>query len=115
MGQPPWGNLRVLLDKLNDQRERDWYAAAAVEYGRSRDVLVHQVETRLLERLGAAPSNFDTALPAPVSELAQQLVRGPYVFDHPALSQRAAERNVEQALMDRPQDTLLVALRPSCG
>ncbi len=46
-------------------------------------------------------------MPAPDSELAQQLVRDPYVFDHLALSERAAERELEQALMARLQQTLL--------
>jgi len=103
----PWGHLMVLLDKLTTGQERDWYAAAASEYGWSRDVLVHQVETRLAERVGSAPSNFAAALPAPDSDLAQQLVRDPYVFDHLALSERVAERDLEQALMDRLQQTLL--------
>ncbi len=107
VGQLPWGHVRVLLDKLTSRQERDWYATAVGEYGWSRDVLVHQVETRLVERVGSAPSNFADALPAPDSELAQQLVRDPYVFDHLALSGRVAERELEQALMDRLQDTLL--------
>ncbi len=107
VGQLPWGHVRVLLDKLATGQERDWYAAAASEYGWSRDVLIHQVESRLAERVGSAPSNFAAALPAPDSELAQQLVRDPYVFDHLALSERAAERELEQALMDRLQQTLL--------
>ena len=107
VGQLPWGHVRVLLDKLSTRPERDWYAAAASEYGWSRDVLVHQVETGLAERIGSAPSNFAAALPAPDSELAQQLVRDPYVFDHLALSERAAERELEQALMDRLEQTLL--------
>ncbi len=107
VAQLPWGHVRVLLDKLSTRQERDWYAATANEYGWSRDVLVHQVETRLAVRVGSAPSNFAAALPAPDSELAQQLVRYPYVFDHLALSERVAERELEQALMDRLQDTLL--------
>jgi DUF1016 N-terminal domain len=32
VAQLPWGHVTVLLDKLDDQRKRDWYAAAAVEY-----------------------------------------------------------------------------------
>jgi len=107
VGQLPWGHVRVLLDKLTSRQERDWYAAAAGEYGWSRDVLIHQVETRLVERVGSAPSNFAAALPAQDSELAQQLVRDPYVFDHLALSGRVVERELEQALMNRLQDTLL--------
>jgi len=48
------------------------------------------------------------ALPTPDSELAQQLVRDPYVFHHLAPSERVAEREIEQALTDRLQDTMLV-------
>jgi len=71
VAQLPWGHVRVLLDKLATRHERDWYAAATSEFGWSRDVLVHQVETRPAERIGSAPSNFAAALPAPDSELAQ--------------------------------------------
>jgi predicted nuclease of restriction endonuclease-like (RecB) superfamily len=45
VAQLPWGHVRVLLDQVKEPAERDWYARAAVEYGWSRDVLVHQVET----------------------------------------------------------------------
>ncbi len=48
----PWGHPMVLLDKLTTGQERDWYTAAAGEYGWSRDVLVHQVETRLASGSG---------------------------------------------------------------
>jgi len=33
VAQLPWGHVRVLLDKLTTRQERDWYAAAAGEYG----------------------------------------------------------------------------------
>ncbi len=105
--QLAWGHLMVLLDKLSSRKERDWYAAAAAEHGWSRDVLTHQVASRLAERVGSAPSRFAAALPAPDNGLAQQLVRDRYVFDHLALSERAAERELERALMDRLERTLL--------
>jgi len=96
----PWGHLTVLLDKLNDGAERNWYAAAAAEHGRSRNVLLDQIMSRLHQRTAAAPSNFEHRLPVADSELAQQLTRDPYVFDLLGLSDTAAERDVEQALMD---------------
>lgn len=107
VGQLPWGHVTVLLDKLDDQAERDWYAAAAAEHGWSRNVLLNQIMNRLRERTGAAPSNFAGRLPAADSELAQQLTKDPYVFDFLSLTGRTAERDVEQALMDRLQQTLL--------
>jgi predicted nuclease of restriction endonuclease-like (RecB) superfamily len=107
VGQLPWGHVTVLLDKLDDRNERDWYAARAAEQGWSRNVLLNQIISRLHQRSGAAPSNFGTRLPAADSELAQQLTKDPYVFDFLGLAASAAERDVEQALTDRLQKTLL--------
>lgn len=107
VGQLPWGHVTVLLDKLDDQTERDWYAAASAEHGWSRNVLLNQIMNQLRRRTGAAPSNFAGRLPAADSELAQQLTKDPYVFDFLSLTDRVAERDVEQALMDRLQQTLL--------
>ena len=45
-------------------------------------------------------------LPAEDSDLARAIVKDPYVFDFLDLTDRAAERELEQALMDRLQDTL---------
>ncbi len=106
-GQLPWGHLLVLLDKLDDRTARDWYATAVVERGWSRNVLMHQIRNRLDQRIGAAPSNFTEHLPAGDSDLAQQLVRDPYVFDFLDLTARAAERELEAALMVRLERFLL--------
>lgn len=106
-GRLPWTHVHVLLDRLETRAERDWYAAAAAENGWSRAVLQHQIKVGLRTALGAAPTNFSAALDAADSELAQQLVKDPYVFEHLALVEQVHERNVEQALMDRLQDTLM--------
>jgi predicted nuclease of restriction endonuclease-like (RecB) superfamily len=107
VGQLPWGHVTVLLDKLHDQTQRDWYAAAAAEHGWSRNVLLNQIMNRLHERTGAAPSNFAAQLPAKDSELAQQLTRDPYVLDFLELTVPAAERDLEAALVKRLQAFLL--------
>ena len=59
VAQLPWGQNVTLLDKLQDDGQRLWYARAAIEHGLSRDILVHQIETRLHERQGRAITNFD--------------------------------------------------------
>lgn len=40
----------VLLDKLGDQSRCEWYAHATTQHGWSRNVLIHQVESRLIDR-----------------------------------------------------------------
>lgn len=57
-GLLPWGHIMVLLDKLDSQSDRDWYAEKAAEHGWSRNVLMNQIMNRTLELTGAAPSNF---------------------------------------------------------
>lgn len=100
----PWGHIRLLLDKVETQGERDWYAAAANEHGWSRSVLQHQIVNGLIDREGSAPSNFDTHLENADSDLARQLAKDPYVFDFLGLSAEVDERRLEQALMDRLVD-----------
>ena len=69
-------------------------------------MLANQIMNRTRERFGAAPSNFGGHLEAGDSERAQQLAKDPYVFDFLGLSAGVAERDLEQALMDRMVDTL---------
>jgi len=104
--QLPWGHVMVLLDRHDDQDDRDWYAAAAVEHGWSRAVLLNQIKNRLRSRAGAAPSNFEARLSRSDSELAQQLTRDPYIFDFLDLTASSSERELEQGLIDQLQHTL---------
>lgn len=103
----PWRHVRTLLDGLDDTDDRDWYAHEAVAQGWSRDVLRFQIDSGLRQRLGTAPSNFSATLPPPDSDLAQQMTKDPYVFEVAALAGRMTEHDLEQALMDRLQHTLL--------
>ncbi|WP_298045656.1 YhcG family protein [uncultured Citricoccus sp.] len=106
VGQLPWGHIRVLLDKLESVDARDWYAAAAVEHGWSRNVLMNMIMGQAMERTGSAPSNFAQLLPAPDSELAQQAAKDPYNFEFLGLSGEVAERDLEQRLTDQIVETL---------
>lgn len=102
----PWGHIRTILDKAATSEERDWYAAAAVQYGWSRNVLLNMMLNRSIERTGSAPSNFDRQLAAPDSELAQQMAKDPYNFEFLGLSGEIAERDLENALTNRITETL---------
>ncbi|MDN3935606.1 PDDEXK nuclease domain-containing protein [Arthrobacter sp. YD4] len=106
VGQLPWGHITVLLDKLETHDHRRWYAAAAVEHGWSRNVLMNMIMNKTLERTGAAPSNFVQHLVEPDSELAQQIAKDPYNFEFLGLSGEVAERDLENALTSRITETL---------
>lgn len=105
-GQMPWTHLTLILDKLDDQTLRDWYAAKAVAYGWSRAVLLHQITTQLHLRGDAAPSNFQAALERSDSELAQQITKDPFALEFLAIDGDAAELALEERLVERIIETL---------
>jgi predicted nuclease of restriction endonuclease-like (RecB) superfamily len=107
VGQLPWGHNLVLLSKLKNPAERQWYAAKTIEHSWSRHVLAMQIETRLLERNGAAVTNFEASLPRSQSDLARESLKDPYRFDFLGLTDEAQERDVEQALVKHVTDFLL--------
>ena len=107
VAQMPWGHVRTLIDKLKTLPDKEWYASRAVTEGWSRAVLTLQIDTNLKERTGAAPSNFAATLTASDSELAQALIKDPYLFQHVALTAPLVEHDVEDALTNRIQDTLM--------
>jgi predicted nuclease of restriction endonuclease-like (RecB) superfamily len=77
-GQISWWHNVVIMTKLKDPEIREWYIRACIENGWSRAVLMAQIETRLHERAGRSITNFRRTLPAPQSELAQQILKDPY-------------------------------------
>ena len=107
LAQLPWYHQLALLDKLPGPGTRRWYAAKAIEHNWSRNILVMQIETRLLERSGKAVTNFVASLPAPQSDLARESLKDPYRFDFLGLTDKAQEREVENALVKHFTEFLL--------
>ncbi|MBI4828886.1 MAG: DUF1016 domain-containing protein [Nitrospinae bacterium] len=105
--QIPWFHNCVLMDRIKNFIEREWYIRQTIQNGWSRNVLVHQIESGLHKRQGEAVSNFDRALPAPQSELARQILKDPYVFDFLTIGEEAKERDVEKALLEQIRAFLL--------
>ena len=100
VAQIPWGHNLRILDYVKSSTEREWYIRQTIQNGWSRNVLVHQIESGLYRRQGKALTNFTRTLPAPQSELAQQVVKDPYNFDFLTITEEAREREIERALID---------------
>ncbi|OOO33561.1 UNVERIFIED_ORG: hypothetical protein BTE55_09805 [Rhizobium sophorae] len=107
VAQLPWGHNLRLVESLKNTEERLWYARQAIENGWSRNVLVHQIESGLYRRQGKALTNFERTLPAPQSDLAQQLIKDPYSFDFLALGPAMSERELEQNLLEHLRSLIL--------
>ncbi|MBQ8796068.1 MAG: DUF1016 family protein [Clostridia bacterium] len=99
--QIPWSHNTLILDKIKDQVQREWYIRKTVENGWSHSVLTHQIESDLYTRqvLVDKISNFENRLASPQSELAVQTMKDPYIFDFIAMREDMVERDIEAALV----------------
>lgn len=110
IGQPsvaqlPWAH-NVLLMAVKDEAVRGWYAAQALGHGWSRNVLKLQIDSQAHARQGKLTSNFAARLP-PQSDLAQQSLKDPYIFDFLALDADFRERELEAGLVRHLEKFLL--------
>lgn len=103
----PWGHHLLLMEKLKDAETRHWYMQATLTHGWSRNVLQMQIETSAHAHQGKATSNFALRLPLPQSDLAQQALKDPYVFDFLTLAEPFRERELETVLIAHLEKFLL--------
>lgn len=104
----PWGHHRVIIDKFSDKPETAlFYAYKVVEEGWSRNILKSFIDTNLHLRQGKALTSFSRLLPAPDSDLAQELTKDPYIFDFTEMTEPYKERELKKALMSNISRFLL--------
>ena len=108
VAQLSWGHNITLLDKVEHDK-REWYAKKTLENGWSRNVMVHQIESRLYERmfLEGKIHNFSQTLSMVESELAAETLKDPYIFDFLNLSETRMEKELEDKLVENITKFLL--------
>ena len=104
-----WASHVVLLNSKLSLGECYWYITQAVANGWSRNVLQMQIETNLFARQITAKkvSNFSARLPKPQSDLANYLMKDPYIFDMMGQTDKMAERDIERQLVSHITKYLL--------
>jgi predicted nuclease of restriction endonuclease-like (RecB) superfamily len=103
----PWFHHIVLMEKVKDLPARVWYMQQTLANGWSRNVLVHMIESEAHRRQGKALSNFERLLPAPQSDLVQQTLKDPYIFDFLTLDESFHEHELEVGLIQHLEKFLL--------
>lgn len=107
--QIPWShNLEILRVKSKEQRL--WYINKTIENGWSKNILAHQIDTKLYARQieQKKVANFEAKLPSSQSELALETMKDPYVFDFIELKENAKEKDLEDALINNITKVLLL-------
>ena len=94
----PWGHHILIMQRCKELDKALFYIQQTVENNWSRSALEWQIDSNLYDRHGKAVSNFVNRLPAPQSDLAQQITKDPYVIDIMGIRQDMKEREIEQHL-----------------
>ena len=104
-----WASHVILLNTKLPLGERYWYITQAVANGWSSNVLQMQIETNLFARQIEAKkvNNFAVRLPNPQSNLANYLMKDPYIFDMMGQTEAMNERDIERQLVQHITKYLL--------
>lgn len=99
VGQIPWGHNILIFSKSKDMNEAKFYLQQTIENNWSREVLALQIKTKLYDRQGKAITNFKQTLSSPMSDLAEQTLKDPYIFDFLTLAEPYKEKDIENQLV----------------
>jgi len=103
----PWFHQVILMEKVKAPTVRSWYMQQTLANGWSRNVLLTMIQSEAHLRQGQAITNFDRLLPPPQSDLVQQTLKDPYIFDFLTLQEPFHERELETNLLHQLERFLL--------
>lgn len=96
----PWGHHRLIIDRCsNDPQKALFFVNQTIENGWSRAMLLNWIDTGLYERQGKAITNFSASLPAPDSDLAQEVTKDPYNFAFAGVRGKYNEKKLKEVLL----------------
>lgn len=105
----PWSHNTLILSKIKDEVQRQWYIEQTELNGWAYDVLAFQIKSDLYTRqvFGDKPNNFKRTLKSPQSELARDMMKDPYILDLSYLRENYIEKELENAMVERIKNVLL--------
>lgn len=107
VAQVPWGHNVVLMDKVKNKEIRKIYLQGIIENGWGRSMLVHQIELNYHLRIGKSDNNFVITLPKDNSDLANYIIKDPYIFDFISLKNDYKEQELENELLIKIKNLLV--------
>ena len=103
----PWRHIVLVLQKVKDTKEAEFYFIETLKNNWSRNVLGIQIEAKLYERQGKVISNFENVLPLFEADLLKETLKNPYNFDFLTLGKNALEREIENGLISNMSKFLI--------
>ncbi len=99
VAQIPWGHNRLIITKIKNIEEAEFYCNEIISKGWDRDTLEVQIDNKLYDKIGKSVNNFSTTLPINQSKIVSESLKDPYNFDFLGLQTDALERAIEDELV----------------
>lgn len=95
-----WSNNVIIMEKCNDDLQREFYIQMTKRYGWTKRILANFVEAQTYEKYLLNQTNFDLTLPKERRVQAKLAVKDEYTFDFAELSPEYSEHELEMQLVN---------------
>ncbi|MFH1307104.1 MAG: PDDEXK nuclease domain-containing protein [Candidatus Micrarchaeota archaeon] len=101
LGEISWSKNLLIMNRCNDDLEREFYIKMTKKFGWSVNVLIHQLESKAYEKSMLGQTNFDKTVPEKYKNQASLAVKDEYTFDFLELGEGHSEKELEGALISK--------------
>lgn len=94
-----WAKNLVIMARVKDDLEREFYLRGTARFGWTKAVLQHQIDNNTYARYLLNQTSFDQTLPPEIKAQAMLAVKDHYTFDFLDLAEEHDERELELGLL----------------
>jgi predicted nuclease of restriction endonuclease-like (RecB) superfamily len=103
VGEIPWGQNILIMSKIKDNKEREYYLKSTAQMGWSRNVLLNFIKANSYENHLKNPKqhNFKKALPTHLAEQADEAMKSNYNLEFLGIKEPTLERVLENKMIEK--------------
>jgi len=108
-GEIPWMHNVLIMSKIKEEKEQQFYLEATAKYGWSREILRNQIKANAYKVLQTDQKthNFQQTLSANLAEQAHEALKSEYNLDFLGLTALVKERELESQLLQHIKEFML--------
>jgi len=105
----PWGQNILIISKIKDTKEREYYLKATMNNAWSRSILLNQIKAQSYQGYLENPKkhNFNLVLPEHLAEQADETLKSKYNLEFLGINKPILERRLENLLVENVKKLIL--------
>ena len=107
--QVPWTHNIIIIQKIKNLKEREYYLKTVNQTGWNKNVLINQIKANAYDFHLKNPkqNNFNETLPEHLAEQANENLKSVYNLDFLGVTKPILERQLENLLVEKVRDLLI--------